>query len=139
MSKKAKIPTPKRTYLSGHDQLCAMIISAIDGCDEYDAGKMQRYRDRAIQILRSPHAFDEGLTTLSVTDIIVSDALRQDRSATTNQREYHEMVAKIFDGDERETVSASALQLRGMSYHAMSEAVCYGVALCFELLNGGAK
>lgn len=51
----------------------------------------------------------------------------------------HADSAAIFDGDERETVSASALQLRGMGCTAISEATLYGVALMFALLTGGAK
>lgn len=134
-----KLPNPKRTYLTGHDQLCGMLLSAIDDCDSYDAGKMQKYRDRARQILQSPTAFDGGTTTLSVVDIIVNDELRKNHSQTSSQREYQELVGQVFDGDEREMVTGSALQLRGMGYRAISEATLYGAALMFELLKGGAR
>jgi hypothetical protein len=115
-----------------------MLLSAIDDCDNYDAKAQLKYLTRARQILSSPSAFDGGTNTLSVTDLVVNDALRQ-RSASPDQREYEHMVAAVFDGDERETVSATALQLRGMAYRAISEATVYGAALMFELLKGGVR
>lgn len=135
-----KFPTPKRTDFSGADQHCAMLISALDGGhSEYNAATVAKYRDRAQQILRSPHAFTGVLEVLNVTDIIVNDTLRQDRSVGLDQRAYRQMVAAIFDGDEREMVTASALELRGMGYHAISEATLYGAALMFELLKGSGE
>lgn len=127
-----------RVNLTGSDHLCAMLLAAIDD-GNFDAGTMLKYRSRARQMLASPLAFSGAVDVLSVADIVVNEALRGDRSATNDQREYHTMVAAIFDGDERETVSATALQLRGVTYRAISEATLYGVAIAFELLNGGVR
>jgi hypothetical protein len=142
-----KIPTPKRTYLSGHDQLCAMLLSTIDGCDEYDAAAMTKYRDRAQQILRSPHAFNNGDDTLSVTDIVLNDHLRTIGEAdlrsehailAAGAKEFRKMVTAVLDEDH-EAVTATAQELRNMLYLAISASTLYGAAIMFELLQDGAK
>jgi hypothetical protein len=63
---------PKRpTAITGQDQLLTILLRTMY-CKDSDACTLHflAYRDRARQILNSPHAFDLGSDMLNLTDCV---------------------------------------------------------------------
>jgi len=109
-----------------------MLLSVIDGCQEYDAAMLARYQLLARQILASPNAFDEGNDTLSVADCVL-------RATPSRDAAEHERLIEQIKRLDREPVTAKAEDLRAMLYSVISDSTLYGAALMFELLKGGAR
>jgi len=75
--------TVARTKLTGADHhLFALLFAMNGGCKGYDATHLTRFRDEARMILASPHAFDLGANTVSVTDCILKVDRMEHRSWT---------------------------------------------------------
>jgi hypothetical protein len=124
MTKKA---TAKRVPLTGADHHLFMLLAAIDGGDrrsEDIAVEFARYQDRARQILKSPHAFDQGADTLSVTDCVLHE-------------DGDRFVAGLLEMGDHDPVTIESAELRARLYRAISESTLYGAALMFELLKSG--
>ena len=126
--------TPKRAPLTGTDQLLAILLAKIDDGDSLGAAHFLMYQDRARQILASPQAFDGGSDTLRVIDCV----LKGERLTVIDHEKPRadRLLPQIMDGD-KEPVTGSAEDFRGLLYRAIDEATLYGAALMFELLEGG--
>jgi hypothetical protein len=117
--------------LTGQDQLCAILLKTLYSTrSDADARHFLAYRDRARQILNSPHAFDMGHDTLSVTNVVVNGEGLRSGDAT-----YKRLVNSIIELDQ-EPVTARADELRMVLYAAIDEAQLLGAALMFEMLGG---